>query len=51
MAGMQAAGVGLRSKSVAAYRAAANDAELVNVPDVLRKLVDAIVAFGTSAGN
>ena len=51
VAEMRAVGVDLRSKSVSAYRAAASDAGLVNIPDVLRKLVDAIIAFGANAGN
>jgi len=42
----------LRSpKSVAAYRAAVSDADLAGMPSVLKQLVSAILAFGTSASG
>ena len=48
MAELAASNAVLRSKSVAAYRAAVSDADLANVPSTLKTLVVAIVEFGAS---
>ena len=49
MAQLAANNAALRSKSASAYRAAAKDADLSDVPFVLKTLVEAVAEFGTSA--
>lgn len=48
MAELAASSAVLRSKSVAAYRAAASDADAAGLPETLKELVDTIVAFGST---